>query len=385
MNRLLLIFCISIVMMFCFSCGNSKEQKSTVKAVNFSPIPWTHFRGNASLEGISLGNISDSLKLLWSFKTGGSCISSPVTDGKNVYIGSLDSTLYSLGITTGELVWKTKLEDEIEASPLIFEEMILIGDLSGNFYSVNKQSGKINWKFKAPGVKSKIVGSANIIKEKKQVLFGSHNDTLYCLNIADGEVVWKYESESYINGTPATDGVNIVFGGCDAHLHIVDASNGTGAGKVNVGSHIAGSAVLKDNFAYVGSYGRKLFGINTKTMEIAWDYENDGRKEPFFASPALIDTFLIAPSRDKFVHCVSSVTGNLIWKFAAKGAVDSSPVIAGDRVIAGCESGFFYILHLETGELINSFDVGAAISGAPLVSGGIVVVGDDNGMVSAFN
>ncbi|MCL2688289.1 MAG: PQQ-binding-like beta-propeller repeat protein [Chitinispirillia bacterium] len=371
-------------MIFCFSCDGSKEQKSSSQAVNFLPVPWTHFRGNASLDGISLGHVSDSMKLLWSFKTGGSCISSPVTDGKNVFIGSLDSTLYSLNIITGDLVWKTKLGDEIEASPVIFEDVILIGDLSGNFYSVNKQSGEIIWKFKAPGVRSKIVGSANIINEKKQVLFGSHNDTLYCLNIADGEVVWRYQSESYINGTPATDGVSIVFGGCDSHLHVVDASNGAGAGKVDVGSHIAGSAVLKDNFAYVGSYGRKLFGINTKTMEIAWTYENDGRKEPFFASPALKDTFLIAPSRDKFVHAVSSLTGNLIWKFAAKGAVDSSPVIAGDRVIAGCESGFLYLLDLKTGEHINSFDIGAAISGAPLVSGAIAVVGDDSGMVSAL-
>lgn len=383
MNRFLL--CILTGIILCFSCGSSKEQKPVSNIINYSPVPWTHFRGNASLEGVSSGNISDSLKLIWSFKTGGSCISSPVTDGKNVYTGSLDSSLYSLDIITGDLVWKIKLEDEIEAPPVIFGDVILIGDLNGNFYSVNKLSGEINWKFKAKGARSKIVGSANIIEEKMQLLFGSHNDTLYCLNVYNGEIVWKYGSGSYINGTPATDGVNIVIGGCDAYLHIIDASTGAPAGKIDAESHIAGSAVLKDNFVYVGSYGKKLLGINIKTMEIAWTYTNDGRQEPFFASPALIDTFIVAPSRDKFVHCVSSVTGNLIWKFAAKGAVDSSPVIAGNRIVVGCEAGFLYLLDLKTGAYVNSFDVGAPVSGAPLVSGGLVVVGDDNGMISAFN
>lgn len=376
-------FCI-IISYSALSCDSPKEQKKVVNKINVSTAPWLHFRGNAGLSGVSSGNISDSLKLLWTFKTGGSCISSPVTDGKNVYIGSLDSALYSIDIITGNQSWKIKLDDEIEASPLIFEEMIFIGDLDGNFYSINKTSGKVNWRFKAEGVRGKIVGSANILEEKRQVIFGSHNDTLYCLNADDGQVVWKYGSDSYINGTPAADGANIVFGGCDAYLHVINVSDGSPLGKINVESHIAGSAVLKDSFAYVGNYGRKLLGIDIRTMRISWVYTSSGRQEPFFASPALIDTFVIAPSRDKFIHCVSSVTGNLIWKFAAKGAIDSSPVIAANRVIAGCEKGFLYLLDLKTGSHVNSVDIGGSVSGAPLVSGGMIIVGDDNGMVSAF-
>ena len=370
------------VLIFCLTCGGSEERGVGGAGAAFTPTPWTHFRGNALLNGVAKGSIvNDTLSLLWTFKTGGACVSSPVTDGVLVYIGSYDSTMYALDIRTGELAWKFKAGDEIEASPVIHKDMILFGDLGGNFYSLNKKNGTVNWHFKA---RDKIAGAANIIEEKELVIFGSYDNNLYSLNIADGQLVWKYGSGSYINGTPATDGARVVFGGCDAGVHVVNASDGALLGKIDAQAHIAGSAVMRGNFAYIGSYGRKLLGIDIVERHIVWEYESDGRPQPFVASPALADTFLVAPSRDKFIHCVSSVTGSLIWKFGAKGAVDSSPVISGDRVVVGCDAGFLYLINLKTGELVNSFDMGGGLGGAPLVSGGMVVVGDANGLVSAM-
>jgi len=361
------------------TCGGANAPDA-VRAVS-APAPWTHFRGNAALNGVAPGPVSDSLKILWTFKTGKACVSSPVTDGAAVYIGSYDSSLYALDINNGNLIWKFNAGDEIEASPVIFGDMILTGDLGGNFFSVGRNDGKAVWRFKARG---KIAGSANVIGDKNLVIFGSYDDTLYCLNAANGELVWKYGSSSYINGTPATDGAKIVFGGCDAGVHVVNAADGASIGKIDTESYIAGSAVLNGDFAYVGSYGKKLFGIDIRENKIAWTYLNDGRQAPFIASPALKDSFLVAPSRDGFIHCVSSVTGKLIWKYAAKGPVDASPVIAGNRVIVGCGAGFLYLLDLQTGSRINSFDLGADLGGTPLVTGGMVILGDGNGVITAL-
>ncbi|MDR3012632.1 MAG: PQQ-binding-like beta-propeller repeat protein [Chitinispirillales bacterium] len=382
MKPIVSIVTATFTLLLCLTCGSPRERD----VGNIGPMPaftpWTHFRGNAALDGVnSFASVSDTLRWVWTFKAGRACVSSPVTDGEKVYIGSLDSTLYALDINTGKPAWKFRAGDEIEASPVIYGDMILIGDLSGNFYSIDRENGNVNWQFKA---RRKIAGAANIIEEKGYVIFGSYDNNLYCLNIADGELIWTYRSGSYINGTPATDGKRIVFGGCDAEVHIVDAGTGIAIGTIETDSHIAGSAVLGNNFAYVGTYGSKLLGIDIEGMKIAWTYENDGRGEPFFASPALIDTFLIAPSRDKFVHCVSSITGELIWKFAATGAIDASPVIVGDRVIVGCTAGTLYLIDLKTGRLVNSFEIGGALSGTPLVSGGMVIVGDENGVVTAM-
>ncbi|MCL2220010.1 MAG: PQQ-binding-like beta-propeller repeat protein [Chitinispirillia bacterium] len=368
-------------MAFCIACGGSKESEGGGTAPTSAFTPWTHFRGNAALNGVGEGTISNNLKPVWTFKTGGACISSPVTDGETVYIGSYDSTLYALDINTGKDIWRFKAGDEIEASPVIFGDAALIGDLGGNFFSVNRKDGTVNWRFK---VRDKIAGSANIIEDKNFVIFGSYNDTLYCLNINDGQPVWKYASGSYINGTAATDGKRVVFGGCDAGLHVINADDGTLIGKIDTESYIAGSAVINNNFAYVGSYGKKLLGINIEEMKIVWTYQNDSRQQPFVASPALRDSFLIAPSRDNFVHCVNPADGKLIWKFAAKGAVDASPVIVGDKVVAGCGSGSLYLIELTSGKLIKSFDIGGSLNGTPLVTGGMIIVGDENGLVTAL-
>ena len=380
MTKSVMEFILFIFLLFT-ACGGSKEPNGRGAGLAAEFTPWTHFRGNAALDGVTSATVPDSLKILWTFKTGKACISSPVTDGSAVYIGSYDSSLYALNINNGNLVWKFKAGDEIEASPTIFGEMVLIGDLGGNFFSVNKNDGGVIWQFKTRG---KIAGAANIIEGKNFVIFGSYDDTLYCLNAADGELIWKYGSSSYINGTPATDGKRIVFGGCDAGVHVLDADDGTPIGNIDTDSYIAGSAVLKGGFAYVGSYGKKLLGIDIRENKIAWTYVNDGRQAPFIASPALSDTFLVAPSRDNFIHCVSSTTGNLIWKYAAKGQIDASPVIAGNKVIVGCSAGFLYMLDLKTGSRINTFDLGADLGGTPLVSGGMVIVGDDNGIVTAL-
>jgi outer membrane protein assembly factor BamB len=304
-----------------------------------------------------------------------------VTDGATVYIGSYDSTLYALDIKTGELVWKLKAGGEIEASPTIFGGAVFIGDLGGNFFSVDKANGSINWSFKLRG---KIAGAANIVPDKNFVLFGCYDDTLYCLNAADGSLAWKYGSGSYINGTPAISDTLVVFGGCDAGVHVVNANGGRAAGKIDTESYIAGSAVFRDNFAYVGSYGGRLMGIDIAEMRVAWTYANDARRAPFIASPALIDTFLIAPSRDRFVHCVSPADGRLIWKFAARGQVDASPVVVGNRVVVGCGNGVLYLIDLVTGALANSLDLGGGLGGTPLVSGGMVIVGDESGLVTAL-
>jgi eukaryotic-like serine/threonine-protein kinase len=369
------------IMLLLLMVSCQKTQQSPAGKLSDVSAPWTIFRGNPELQGIASGSITDSLRPIWSYKTGDACIGSPVTDGHLVFIGSLDSNCYALELATGKPVWKFKGDEGFEASPLISNETVFIGDLDGTMHALNKKDGTQLWSFKTD---NKIVGSANCITEKNMLIFGSHDDTLYCLDMQTGAVRWKYGSGSYINGTPATNGNIIVFGGCDANVHVLNADQGTAIGLIESGSYIAGSIALKDNNAFVGNYGKKLLKLDIQTQKILWEFASTGKQEPFFASPALVDTLVVASSRDGFVYCVSSQTGTLLWKFRAGKSVDSSPVICGKRVVVGSDDGFLYLLDLETGRSIQSYDVGGMITCSPLVSGRYVVVGDDNGVVSGF-
>lgn len=370
---------IILLMLIMIAC--QKTEKSTARKVSAATAVWKSFRGNPELQGVAPGTIADSLRLLWSYKTEDAITGSPVTDGKLVFLGSEDKNCYALELASGKLIWKFTAEYGFEASPLICNDHVFIGDLGGTMRALDKNSGTLLWSFKTDG---KIVGSANCIMEKNLLIFGSHDDTLYCLDMQSGAVRWKYASESYINGTPATDGRVIVFGGCDENVHVLNVDSGTGIGKVVTGSYIAGSIALKDAAAFVGDYGNKLLKVDITTQKILWEYASSGKQEPFFASPAVSDTFVVASSRDGFIYCVSAQTGSLIWKYATRKEVDSSPVICGNRVVVGSDDGFLYILDLNTGNRISSYDIGGAVACSPLVAGKYVVVGDDNGVISAF-
>lgn len=374
-----LLLCVVLQMLLVVMC--QKTQQAPVSRLTAATSEWQIFRGNSNLQGIAPGEIADSLRLIWSYKTEDACIASPVSDGKLVFMGSLDNNCYALELTTGNLVWKFTADDGFEASPLICNDAVFIGDLGGTMYALNKNDGTKLWSFKTGG---KVVGSANCITEKNMLLFGSHDDTLYCLDMQSGLVKWKYGSGSYINGTPATDGTSIVFGGCDESVHVLNADQGTAIGQIVTGSYIAGSIALKDNYGFVGNYGNKLLKIDIQKLQILWEYESAGKQEPFFASPAIVDTLVVASSRDGFVYCVSAQNGTLIWKYGTRKEVDSSPVICGKKVIVGSDDGFLYILDLYSGRCIHSYDIGGAISCSPLVAGKYLVVGDDNGVISAF-
>ena len=89
-----------------------------------------------------------------------------------------------------------------------------------------------------------MLGSANWITGAggaKELLIGCYDTKLYKLDLATGKELWSYATENYVNGTPATDGERVVFGGCDAYLHVVSTETGEALDKVMLGEgcHVA--------------------------------------------------------------------------------------------------------------------------------------------------
>ena len=63
---------------------------------------------------------------------------------------------------------------------------------------------------------------------------------------ASGEKLWEYETANYLNATPAVIGDRIVFGGCDAVLHVVSGTTGKAVATVPLGDecHVASAPAL---------------------------------------------------------------------------------------------------------------------------------------------
>lgn len=348
---------------------------------------WPIFRGDRGLTGVARGNLPDDMRLLWKFKTDDAIISSPVVDKDTVYIGSTDGKVYALRLKNGKKIWELDTGTAVEAPPLILNSTIYVGSLDGLFYAIDSRDGTVRWTYETA---FRIAGSANWVSSVSGkgywILIGSYDSTLHCVDAQTGKRVWYYETDNFINGAPSIYLLKerqVVFGGCDEHLHVVSIEKGSLSAKIHAGSYIAASAAIYKGFAYLGHYGNRLISVDLENRSIVWEYGDD-EGGAFFSSPAVNEDRVIVGSKDWKVHCISRENGRRIWTFTTGGEVDSSPVICGDKVVFGSADGFLYLLSLEDGAELWSYEIGEGITSSPAVANGMVIIGADDGRVYGF-
>jgi len=375
--------------------GSSASVNSPASVNNTSPTNWPIFRSDTALTGSTTGNLADSLDLLWKYQTDGPISSSAVVYSGLVFVGSDDGYVHVVKLKNGRKVWTYKTEDAVQAPGCVVDDMVLVGSLDCYLYCLDRQTGELKWKFKTG---DKIPGSVNWYrpnpKGSARILVGSYDNYLYCLDAADGRMIWKYESEYYINGAPAlyllagdssdTGAINgqVVFGGCDAHIHILSLNDGKKIHTIDVGAYIAGSPALAGGRFYVGNFEDTFFCGDLSTGQIVWRHKTEA--EAFYASPTVTAEKIVAATRDKHLYCFDRADGKTLWTFTASSGFDSSPVICSDKVIAASDDGWLYMVSLSQGKEIWSFEIGASLTASPALASGRILIGAEDGYLYCF-
>jgi outer membrane protein assembly factor BamB len=345
---------------------------------------WPIYRGSPALEGVAAGSLGSNFELAWSFETGDAIVSSPVVVGNTVYVGSSDQSVYAVDLATGEKRWSFATDDIVDAPPMVYGGRVYVGSYDFFFYVLDAATGKLIWKYETG---DKIVGSANWFKMPDgsiRILVGSYDYMLHCFDAATGKKLWEYETDNFINGTPAILNGQIVFGGCDAVLHVVSAATGEVIDQVPLdsGSQVAGSVALAGNKVYFGHYGNEFICGNLETRELEWAYPS--RNQPFVSSPAIGPDRVIIGGQDKKLHCVRRSDGEPLWTFPTRRRIDGSPVICGDKVVFGAADGRLYVVNLDDGSEVWSYEVGQPINSSPAIAKGMILIGSDDGRLYAF-
>ena len=86
---------------------------------------------------------------------------------------------------------------------------------------------------------------------------------------------WSFETGNFINGAPAVVGNLVVFGGCDARLHLVSGIDGSETAVIDTGSYIPGSPAVTAGHVFVGNYGNRLLSVSLGTGAQEWTYSSD--------------------------------------------------------------------------------------------------------------
>jgi eukaryotic-like serine/threonine-protein kinase len=341
---------------------------------------WPMFRGSSALTGITSARLPQPLKLRWSFQAKDSIESSAAIAGGTVYVGSMDSSLYSINLATGKLNWRYDTSGSVqESSPCICNGTVFLGDLNGILHAVDAATGKARWTFRAEG---EIKSSPNCVGNR--VYFGSYDQNLYCISTATGTLVWKYVTDGPVHCTPAIDKGRAYISGCDETFRAIDTATGKQLFSVPLGAYTGASAAIFEDHAYVGTFGNEVLGFDFLKHLTQWTYKHPTRNFPFYSSAAVTADRVVLGGRDKLVHCLDRSTGKEVWSFATRARVESSPLISENRVFVGSNDGLLYELDLASGRKLWEFTAGAPLSASPAAAQEALVIGSQDGILYCF-
>ena len=345
---------------------------------------WPMHRGGPQLQGVAQMEAPAKPDLAWTYSAGKPIKAAAAIVGGRVFFGDDSGVVHAVDFVTGKELWKFKTEASIEATPLVLNDTVFLGSSDANFYALEAATGKLKWKYETG---DKILGGANYAKnpngEGTWLLVGSYDSSLHCVDAATGKAVWTHSTDNYINGTPALlPSGEIVFGGCDSFIHVLQLADGKELRQIESEAYIASSVAVMDGIGYVGNYGNIVISFDPKKGSVGWKYRD--RNFPYYSSAALTADRVIIGGRDKRLHSIDRATGQGVWTFQSRGQVDSSPVICGDAIVVGSEDGRLYCLGLADGKERWAYEIGGAITASPAAANGLVIVGSEDGNLYAF-
>ena len=209
--------------------------------------------------------------------------SSPAVVGNTVYFGSGDGSVYAVDARNGVLQWKFATKDVVHASPAVVGGMVFVGSFDGNLYALDAATGQQKWMFAGgqdDAVHNQVGFQSSPAVVDGIVYVGCRDAHVYALDAATGRKKWDYPtSKSWVNGTPAVRDGRVYVGTSDSSRFMaLDARTGRLLFNFDAKAYLFSSAALAGDLAYFGSHNGKLYAVNSKTGQLAWEFQTEGSK-----------------------------------------------------------------------------------------------------------
>jgi outer membrane protein assembly factor BamB len=189
------------------------------------------------------------------FKAEHSLWSTPVTDGENLIVASMDHHVYSLDPVTLQPVWESDdLGGPIVAAPALSPEGILYTGIFGSkteepsrasrLIALDSANGKELWSVPMHGW----VWSTPLLVDGVLYL-GDTEGYFYAVDAQQGKLLWTYPqvepaAKTSILGAPAVIGDKVYFGNEAGVVTILNRADGTGPLEIAVGGQIYSNLVV---------------------------------------------------------------------------------------------------------------------------------------------
>jgi outer membrane protein assembly factor BamB len=324
--------------------------------------------------------------------------SGATVEGGILYLGAAKGKVVAYDSSNGDPKWQASIQSTAQTSsfgcappavPSVFYgnpaadgDSVYVGTYEGMFYAMNASNGAIRWQYPKIGRIGAIVGSPLV--HQGAVYFGSSDGKIYALNTANGLEKWAFETGGKVWATPVIKGNKLFAGSFDGNLYALEPSSGSLIWKFKSKGAITATALVVSDTVYIGSFDHYLYAINTDTGQEKWAFRGEGW---FWDAPAIYSNILIAGNVDHKVYGIDANSGKTVWSqpYETKGAIRSSPVIAGDIAIVASDDKTLYFLKASNGTEIRKISLGSPVLASLTVNKGIVYVYTQQGLLIAFN
>jgi outer membrane protein assembly factor BamB len=264
-------------------------------------------------------------KLLWKYKAGGSLVGTPVIADSLVFIGSTDSTLYALEMTTGKLRWRLPTGGAIRSSVCLAPERLYLLSGDGLLYRITRDSGYVDGLFRT--INSYMGERQNDYADYYHstpvlgdtALYFGAGGTVYSLSLTDGLINWSYKTGDVIHTSPVISNKRLYVSSFDGHVYAFDLRTGNLVWKFKSNGRnffpqgeMMGNPAVGGGMVYAGSRDYTLYAIDMKGGYCNWT-----RQFPRgWALPVTFrDTVLyVGTSDDHELYALDFRTGYEYWK-----------------------------------------------------------------------
>lgn len=254
-------------------------------------------------------------------------------------------------------LWTFRCEDEIRSSATFEAGMIYFGTYDNNLYALNASSGEFLWKFPTEGG---IVSRPAYFDGS--IFFGSEDHRLYAITARGGKLAWTYGTQAEIRCSPAIADGHVFIGSDDGFLHAVNIQIARRAWSVDVGEPIRSIPSIANELIYFGTEGGEVLCVDFRG-QLKWRFR---AKRAVTSSPLIASGTVYFSSIDSTVYAVDAKSGWAIWRFRmGKGSI-SSPCRAENYIIIGSADGYIYCLDSGNAREVWRFKTDHQVSGSPV-------------------
>ena len=237
--------------------------------------------------------------------------------GKKVYGPSAEELRPNFAVNAEypnvERVWHKALKGGVYSTPVTDGKSLYIGDDVGVMYALDAKTGKTRWTFDTG---MRIVGSPAV--SEGVVVFGSANYTIYGLHAKTGKQLWHITTNQAVMGAATIHEGIAYIGGGDGRMFAIDIHTGKVKWSFDqLTNYVLTRPLVYNDKLYFGCWDTHFYALNLADGSLAWKW-NNGKGNPKL-SPASVwpvaangKIFITAP--DRYFTCLDAETGEQVWR-----------------------------------------------------------------------